>query len=80
MFPLDMYRGHAHVKGMTVLYFLLGGLLVLGVGLAIYERRKGKILLEHDLNLAAKSMSEADRELERSTGAMRDKFMFDNWN
>jgi hypothetical protein len=64
---------------MTVLYFLLGRLLVLGDGLSIYERRKGKVLLEHDLNLAAKSMSEADRELERSTGAMRNKFMFDSW-
>ncbi|HCW83941.1 MAG TPA: hypothetical protein DHC76_08020 [Rhodobacteraceae bacterium] len=65
---------------MTVLYFLLGRLLVLGDGLAIYERRKGKVLLEHDLNLAAKSMSEADRELERSTGAMRNKLMFDSWS
>lgn len=59
---------------MEFLFYSLVALLVLGVGLAIYERRKGRILLKHDFGPPPKQ-TELDREIMRGHDLLRRKGM-----
>lgn len=51
-------------------------LAILGAGLAIYEWRKGKSVLRHDLSRGG-PQSEADRETIRSQEAVRNRTFLD---
>jgi hypothetical protein len=52
--------------------------VVVGLGIAIYERRKKTVVLKHDLHLLSQNQTETDRENARAIGAMRDRIMFDH--
>lgn len=63
---------------MDFLTILIGAVAFIGIVISLYEWRKKRVLLKHDMNLALTGQTEADRELHRSAAAMRDKVMFDH--
>lgn len=46
---------------MDIVWIILGALLIIGVGLAIWERRRKRVLLAHDLNLQVSRQTDSDR-------------------
>jgi hypothetical protein len=60
---------------MNTLYWIIGGVFVLGVGIALYERRKGKALLKHDFNQLG-SETETDRTATRVKDEMAARTAF----
>lgn len=54
---------------MEIIGIIIGALLVLGVGLAIYEWRKGRVLLAHDQNLDTRPRTELDTDVIRASEA-----------
>ena len=63
---------------MDFLIISIGAIAFIGIIISLYEWRTKRELLKHDMNLALTNQTEADRELHRSTAAMRDKVMFDH--
>ena len=63
---------------MNFIVVLIVIIAFIGASIALYEWFKKKVLLKHDLNLKISGQTDADRELHRSSAAMRDKFMFDH--
>ena len=57
---------------MEIIYFIVGGVLAVGIGLSLYEWRKGRVLLKHDLTQAQKPNREITRELKRQYEAYRE--------
>lgn len=57
---------------MDIIGVIVALVLIAGVAIAIYERRKKTTLLKHDFNQANNEQTEADRELERSRQGMRE--------
>ena len=64
---------------MEILGWIVVGLLVLGVGIALYERRKGKTLLAHDLNQRS-GQTEADRTATRIENEVATRTAFSHLN
>ncbi len=62
---------------MEIVFLIVGGLFLIGAGLALYEWRKGRTILKHDLN-ATGPQSEADREAIRAEDALRNRHNFDH--
>ena len=62
---------------MEWLFLLIGVLLIVGCGVAIYEWRHKKTILAHDLNLNGQQ-SETDREAERSAQALQQAHIRNN--
>jgi len=56
---------------MSVLYFILGAVALAGVGIAIYEWRTKRTLLEHDLNKARQADPHTESLREHITGVIR---------
>ncbi|MEO0356792.1 MAG: hypothetical protein AAF386_00610 [Pseudomonadota bacterium] len=61
---------------MDFVVYIFGALFVVGGGIAIYERRTKRTLLEHDLNQLG-AQSEADREAVRAQDTARARIAFD---
>ena len=57
---------------MEIIYFIGGGVLAVGIGLSLYEWRKGRVFLKHDLTQGQNPNSEVARELERHHQAYRE--------
>ena len=57
---------------MEIIYFIGGGVLAVAIGLSLYEWRKGRVLLKHDLTQAQNPNREITRELERQYEAYRE--------
>lgn len=55
---------------MDLLFYILGGLVVIGIGLALVERRRKRSFFSHDFNLSNSAQSEADREQIRVSDAV----------
>ncbi len=53
-------------------------LVGIGAAIALYEYVRNSTLLSHDFNVAKANQTEADREVARAAGAMRDRIMFDH--
>ena len=51
---------------MEIVYVIVGVLVVLGVGLAIYEWRKKRVLMQHNLDLDAQPSAHLMAERERA--------------
>tara|TARA_R110002094_G_scaffold5023_1_gene13900 strand:+ start:806 stop:997 length:192 start_codon:yes stop_codon:yes gene_type:complete len=59
---------------MTWIYITIGGLLVIGGGIAIYERRRGRpFQIEH---LDEDGNPDADRELTRISDEVQNRSLF----
>jgi hypothetical protein len=56
---------------MDLLFYILGGGVAGGFGLALVERRRKRNFLAHDFNLDASAQSEADREKIRVSDSVR---------
>ena len=56
---------------MDFVLFLLGVPLIIGIVIAVIERRKKTIFFKHDLNLRGPT-TEASREAERAAQAIRE--------
>jgi hypothetical protein len=61
---------------MDFLVISIGIISIIGIVISLYEWRKKRVLLKHDMNLAVTGQTEAGRELHRSTAAMRYKIVF----
>jgi hypothetical protein len=55
---------------MDFVFYILGGLLIVGVVVAIIEHRRKRVFLPHDFNPMA-GQSEADREVIRAAEDVR---------
>ncbi|WP_273510408.1 hypothetical protein [Planktotalea frisia] len=60
---------------MNILYWVIGGVFVLGISIALYERRKGKVLLKHDFNQLG-TETETDRAATRVQDEMAARTAF----
>ena len=56
----------------------IGALFAIGIGIALYEWRKGKVLLKHDLRLNSQTQTESQRETIRSEEAVRTRMWMDH--
>lgn len=63
---------------MEFLVVILGLLCIAGCGVALYEWRKGKVVLKHDLGATPPGQSESVRDGIRAEEATRTRIMFDN--
>ena len=58
-----------------LLVILVGGPLVIGGAIAIYEWRKKVALLKHDFSLDCTPLTEVERDTERAAQVMREAMM-----
>ncbi|WP_375266075.1 hypothetical protein [Planktotalea sp.] len=60
---------------MNGIFWVLGGVFALGLGIALYERRKNKLLLAHDFNQLG-AETETDRIATRVKDEMAARTVF----
>ena len=64
---------------MNGIFWVLGGVFALGLGIALYERRKKKLLLAHDFNQLG-AENETDRTATRVKDEMAARTAFTHLN